>query len=125
MSLVKEIVKDYKLQFPLSRENDDLVRTVHIAMKGITNDISNDFQFNTVISKYRELTNAIYEWAGKKSDFTEERDCSQGAYLFPAASAPGCCQQHYHYQSHRTGQNHRHQGIHSGYQCHAEQPYPD
>ena len=61
------ITKDYELKFPLSRENDDLVRTVHIAMKGITNDISNDFQFNTVISKYRELTNAIYEWLGKKS----------------------------------------------------------
>ena len=61
------ITKDYELKFPLSRENDDLVRTVHIAMKGITNDISNDFQFNTVISKYRELTNAIYEWIGKKS----------------------------------------------------------
>ena len=61
------ITKDYELKFPLSRENDDLVRTVHIAMKGITNDISHDFQFNTVISKYRELTNAIYEWLGKKS----------------------------------------------------------
>ena len=61
------ITKNYELKFPLSRENDDLVRTVHIAMKDITNDISNDFQFNTVISKYRELTNAIYEWLGKKS----------------------------------------------------------
>ena len=66
------LVKDYKLAFPLSRENDDLVRTVHIAMKGITNDIANDFQFNTVISKYRELTNAIYDWRGKKSELNEE-----------------------------------------------------
>ncbi len=66
------ISKDYKLAFPLTRENDDLVRTVHIAMKGITNDISNDFQFNTVISKYRELTNAIYDWRGKRKEFTEE-----------------------------------------------------
>lgn len=54
------------------KSNDDLVRTVHIAIKGITNDISNDFQFNTVISKYRELTNAIYEWQAKKSDLTDE-----------------------------------------------------
>lgn len=54
------------------KSNDDLVRTVHIAIKGITNDISNDFQFNTVISKYRELTNAIYDWQTKKSDLTEE-----------------------------------------------------
>lgn len=63
---------DYDLKFPLVKENDDLVRTVHIAIKGITNDISNDFQFNTVISKYRELTNAIYDWQTKKSDLTEE-----------------------------------------------------
>ncbi|MCQ2739521.1 MAG: leucine--tRNA ligase [bacterium] len=64
--------KDYQLSFPLTRENDDLVRIVNIAIKGITNDIANDFQFNTVISKYRELTNAIYEWIGKKSEFSNE-----------------------------------------------------
>lgn len=67
-----DLTKDYKLTFPLKRENDDLVRTVHIAMKGITNDIANDFQFNTVISKYRELTNAIYDWRNKKSDLDDE-----------------------------------------------------
>ncbi len=66
------ITLDYKLNFPLAKENDDLIRTVHIAIKGITNDISNDFQFNTVISKYRELTNAIYDWQSKKSDLNEE-----------------------------------------------------
>jgi len=67
-----DIIKEYKLSFPLLKENDDLVRTVHIAMKGITNDISNDFQFNTVISKYRELTNAIYDWRGKKKELNNE-----------------------------------------------------
>ena len=67
-----DLTKDYKLTFPLTRENDDLVRTVNIAMKGITNDIANDFQFNTVISKYRELTNAIYDWRNKKSDLNDE-----------------------------------------------------
>ena len=55
-----------------SKPNDDLVRIVNMAIKGITNDISNDFQFNTVISKYRELTNAIYDWRGNKKDFDEE-----------------------------------------------------
>ena len=63
---------DYKLNFPLEKSNDDLVRVVHMAIKGITNDISNDFQFNTVISKYRELTNAIYDWQAKKSDLSDE-----------------------------------------------------
>ena len=67
-----KLTRDYKLSFPLSRENDDLVRTVHMAIKGITNDISNDFQFNTVISKYRELTNSIYDYISKKNEFSEE-----------------------------------------------------
>ena len=70
----ENLTRDYKLTFPLTRENDDLVRVVHMAIKGITNDISNDFQFNTVISKYRELTNAIYDWVGGKCKvgFNEE-----------------------------------------------------
>lgn len=63
---------DYKLEFPLTKENDDLVRVVHMAIKGISNDIANDFQFNTVISKYRELVNAIYDWCGKKSELNEQ-----------------------------------------------------
>ena len=54
------------------KENDDLLRIVHMAVKGITNDISNDFQFNTVISKYRELTNAIYDWQAKKPALDDE-----------------------------------------------------
>lgn len=66
------VSKDYKLTFPLTRDNDDLVRTIHIMIKEITNDIANDFQFNTVISKYRELTNAIYDWKNKKTEMTEE-----------------------------------------------------
>lgn len=69
-----KIIFDYKLDENLMKENDDLVRLVHMAIKGITNDISNEFQFNTVISKYRELTNAIYDWVGAKSngEFSEQ-----------------------------------------------------
>ena len=67
-----KLTLDYKLSFPLTKDNDDLVRVVHMAIKGITNDISNDFQFNTVISKYRELTNAIYDFVGKKKEFSDE-----------------------------------------------------
>ena len=54
------------------KENDELLRKVHIAIKGISNDIANDFQFNTVISKYRELVNTIYDWQGKKASLDEE-----------------------------------------------------
>jgi len=67
-----KIVFDYKVSDSLTKENDDLVRLVHMAIKGVTNDISNDFQFNTVISKYRELTNAIYDWVGKKPSCNDE-----------------------------------------------------
>ena len=71
----ENLILDYKLPDDvsvLSKENNDLVRTTHIAIKGITQDISNEFQFNTVISKYREFVNAIYDYAGKKSSFNDE-----------------------------------------------------
>ena len=81
------ITLDYKLNFPLEKSNDDLVRTVHIAIKGITNDISNDFQFNTVISKYRELTNAIYDWQGGKcKDGSELSDEDKQVLSFAVVS---------------------------------------
>ncbi len=46
----------------LSKKDDNFVREVHIAIKKVTHDIENEFQFNTVISSYRELTNTIYEY---------------------------------------------------------------
>lgn len=69
-----KIIFDYNLPDKLQKANDDLVRLVHIAIKGITNDISHEFQFNTVISKYRELTNAIYDWLNKKSNNFNDED---------------------------------------------------
>ena len=62
----------YVLPKNLAKDNDDLVRTVHMSIKGITNDITNEFQFNTVISKYRELVNAIYDWQAKKPELNDE-----------------------------------------------------
>lgn len=77
--LISSSADDISLHYPelsvgslKKKENDDLLRVVHMAIKGITNDISNDFQFNTVISKYRELVNAIYDWKAKKSELDEE-----------------------------------------------------
>lgn len=43
-----------------------------IYIKGITQDIENEFQFNTVISKYRELTNVIYDWTSTKKELNDE-----------------------------------------------------
>ncbi len=56
----------------LSKANNDFVREVHIAIKKISQDISNEFQFNTVISKYREFTNTIYDFVNGKNEFTSE-----------------------------------------------------
>lgn len=68
------IIFDYKLPeiSALSAENNKLVRDTHIAIKGITQDIANEFQFNTVISKYREFTNAIYDYLANKTELNEQ-----------------------------------------------------
>ncbi len=68
------IVLDYKLPevYNLTKQNNDLVREVHMSVKKISQDISNEFQFNTVISKYREFSNAIYDYMNDKKDFSEE-----------------------------------------------------
>ena len=50
------------------KKSADLIREVHIAIKKITSDIENEFQFNTVVSKYRELTNSIYEYIRDEKD---------------------------------------------------------
>jgi len=52
----------------LSKSDEYLVRQAHIAIKKITNDIENEFQFNTVISRYREFTNSIYDYIKDESN---------------------------------------------------------
>ena len=66
-----KISLDYVIPETRTKVNDDLIRMAHISIKGITNDISNDFQFNTVISKYRELANYISDWTNK-AQWTDE-----------------------------------------------------
>ncbi len=56
----------------LTKENNDLVRNTHMFVKGVTHDISHEFQFNTVISKYREFVNTLYDYTAKHSNFTDE-----------------------------------------------------
>ena len=54
---------DYRIDVDkLSKDSDKLVRLTNIAIKKITSDIEHEFQFNTVISKYREFVNSIYEY---------------------------------------------------------------
>ena len=70
-----KIKLDYNINQAFTGKHDKLIRLVHIAVKGITNDIQNEFQFNTVVSKYRELTNAIY-------DYITDGDINEDVYSF-------------------------------------------
>jgi len=56
----------------LSKENKALLRETHKTIKGITQDINNDFQFNTAISKSREFVNSIYDYVNSKNDYSDE-----------------------------------------------------
>lgn len=77
----EKITFNYKVPETRTKTNDDLVRMVHISIKGITNDISNDFQFNTVISKYRELANYISDWTNKAQWNDEDKNIFSFAIL--------------------------------------------
>ena len=63
-----KIKLDYVIPDNPDKKSADLIREVHIAIKKITSDIENEFQFNTVVSKYRELTNSIYEYIRDEKD---------------------------------------------------------
>ncbi|MBQ9245309.1 leucine--tRNA ligase [bacterium] len=65
---------EYKLPdvSSLAKENNNLVREVHMTIKKISQDIANEFQFNTVISKYREFTNVLYDYMNSKKEFSDE-----------------------------------------------------
>ncbi len=56
----------------LSSDNNFLLRQTHIAVKKITQDINAEFQFNTVISMFREFSNTIYDYLAKKSELNEQ-----------------------------------------------------
>lgn len=70
----ENITVDYKVpeMSELTPENNMLARQTHIAVKKITQDINAEFQFNTVISMYREFSNTIYDYLGKKSQLNEQ-----------------------------------------------------
>lgn len=70
----ENITLDYKLPDvkSLEKSNNDLVRNTHMLIKGVTQDISHEFQFNTVISKYREFVNTLYDYVAKHQVFSDE-----------------------------------------------------
>lgn len=63
-----KIKLDYKLPETLDKKSEILVRETNLGIKKITSDIENEFQFNTVVSKFREITNSIYEYIREEND---------------------------------------------------------
>jgi leucyl-tRNA synthetase len=51
----------------LSKAEKDLRRAIHIAIKEITEDLSDDYQFNTAVSELMKLNNALSDFAQKDS----------------------------------------------------------
>ena len=66
-----KISLNYEIPSELPKESDALLREVHMTVKKISNDISNEFQFNTVISKTREFVNSLYEYTNAKTDYSK------------------------------------------------------
>lgn len=56
----------------LEEDGKELLRNTHKAIKGISNDIDKEFQFNTVVSKSRELVNALYAFVNGKKQYSEK-----------------------------------------------------
>jgi leucyl-tRNA synthetase len=46
-------------------EQRALVRKTHQTIRGVTQDVESDFQFNTAIAKLMELVNAVYDFEGR------------------------------------------------------------
>ncbi len=55
----------------LDKDSKELIRFTHLTIKNISSDISNEFQFNTVISKCREFVNAISNFVNNKKQMNE------------------------------------------------------
>ena len=53
----------------LSKKDDNFIREVHIAIKKVTHDIENEFQFNTVISKSSIIIYQVFFFVIFKSEF--------------------------------------------------------
>jgi leucyl-tRNA synthetase len=51
----------------LSKDEKILRRSIHIAIKEATEDLSNDYQFNTAISELMKLSNALSDYKQKNS----------------------------------------------------------
>lgn len=71
LNRVWRLVTDSKLnQKPakdLSKAEKDLRRSIHIAIKEVTEDLQGEYQFNTAVSELMKLSNALSDFAQKDS----------------------------------------------------------
>ncbi len=75
------------LEIPGQARNDNpLTRKTHMIIKGITEDISDEFRFNTAISKYREFVNSIYDYL--KSPEIDRAVLSQAIFTLVRVMSP-------------------------------------
>lgn len=68
----KTPVKSSKKAGDLSKEEKDLRRAIHTAIKEVTEDLDGDYQFNTAVSELMKLSNAISDADCKNSPVYRE-----------------------------------------------------
>jgi len=83
-NLITDCEQSESIQNPdkISKENKALLRETHKAIKGVTQDINNEFQFNTAISKCREFVNSIYDYINSKTSYSQEDKAVLSSALF-------------------------------------------
>ncbi|HBL13549.1 MAG TPA: leucine--tRNA ligase, partial [Cyanobacteria bacterium UBA11162] len=64
--------KQSKIQNPKSKIEKDLRRAIHTAIKEVTDDLEDDYQFNTAVSELMKLSNALTEATCKDSPIYAE-----------------------------------------------------
>lgn len=65
--LVTESTLNNRTATELTKAEKDLRRSIHIAIKEITEDLQGDYQFNTAVSELMKLSNALSDFAQKDS----------------------------------------------------------
>ncbi|MBD2502799.1 leucine--tRNA ligase [Anabaena azotica] len=60
-------VKPQTISGELSKSEKDLRRAIHTAIKSVTEDVQDEYQFNTAVSELMKLSNALTDASGKHS----------------------------------------------------------
>lgn len=65
---IKEIDLDNLRLNNLNKSDKELYRSIHLAIKDVTEDLDNRKQFNTAISSIMELVNSLYQYRDQAAD---------------------------------------------------------